>query len=170
VGLLRSSLDRAGVAELIVRLGRTAPPGELQRALAEALHDPSLAVLYSLPEQNRFVHPDGRPAALPTAEQDRTTTLVEREGVRVVALVHDPVVKDEPELLEAVCTAAGFALENERLHAELRARLDELVASRTRLVQVADAERRRLERNLHDGAQQRLVAVSMSLGSEASIL
>ncbi|MGH4024733.1 MAG: sensor histidine kinase [Pseudonocardiaceae bacterium] len=170
-GLLRSSLDRAGVADLIVRLGRTAPPGGLRRALAEALHDPSLSVLYWIPEQDRFVHPDGRPAVLPAADEDsRVTTLVERDGTRIAALVHDPVVSDEPQLLEAVCAAAGFALENERLQAELRARVDELAASRTRLVQVADAERRRLERNLHDGAQQRLVAVSMSLGRAASTL
>lgn len=171
VGLLRSSLDRAGVAELLVRLGRTTPAGELQQALAGALHDPSLSVLYWIPEQDRFVYPDGRPAALPSeGEHGRVATLVERDGTRIAALVHDLVVSDEPRLLEAVCAAAGFALENERLQAELRARLDELAASRTRLVQVADGERRRLERNLHDGAQQRLVAVSMSLGRAAATL
>jgi signal transduction histidine kinase len=171
VGLLRSSLDRAGVAELVVRLGRTARPGELRQALAAALHDPSLSVLYWIPEQERFGDPDGRPAVLPNpAERDRVATLVERDGNRIASLVHDPVLNEDPELLDAVCAAAGFALDNERLQAELRARLDELAASRARLVGAADTERRRIERNLHDGAQQRLVAVSMSLGLAAAKL
>lgn len=169
VGLLRSNLDRAGVADLVVRLGRTTRPGELRQALAEALHDPSLLVLYWLGEQERFVHPDGRPATLPAAaEHGRVATVVEWDGSCVAALVHDPVVSADPRLLEAVCATAGFALANERLQAELRARLDELAASRTRLVTAADAERRRIERNLHDGAQQRLVAVSMLLGRAAA--
>lgn len=171
VGLLRSSLDRVGVAELVVRLSRTARPGELRQALAAAVHDPSLSVLYWIPEQQRFVELDGRPAVLPTpAERNRVATLVEREGTRIAALVHDPVIREDPELLDAVCAAAGFALDNERLQAELRARLDELAASRARLVTAADTERRRIERNLHDGAQQRLVAVSMSLGLAAAKL
>ena len=81
----------------------------------------------------------------------------------VAALVHDASLRDQPELVDAVVAAAGLALENERLQAELRARLEELRASRFRLVETADVERRRLERNLHDGAQQRLVALSLSL-------
>jgi signal transduction histidine kinase len=171
IGLLRSSLDRAGIAELIVRLSRNARPGQLRQALARALHDPSLSMLYWIPEQQRFVDPDGRPAVLPDpAEHDRVATLVERDGTRIAALVHDAVVREDPELLDAVCAAAGFALDNERLQAELRARLEELAASRARLVNAADAERRRIERNLHDGAQQRLVAVSMSLGLAAAKL
>lgn len=171
VGLLRSSLDRAGVAELVVRLSRVARPGELQQALAAALHDPSLSVLYWLPEQDRFVDAQGHPAALPTsAGNGRAATLVERDGTRIAAVIHDPVLAEDPKLLDAVCAAAGFALDNERLQAELRARLDELAASRARLVTAADAERRRIERNLHDGAQQRLVAVSMTLGLAAAKL
>ncbi|HET9254244.1 MAG TPA: hypothetical protein VFO16_03450, partial [Pseudonocardiaceae bacterium] len=151
VGLLRSSLDRAGVAELVVRLSRTARAGQLQQALAAALHDPSLSVLYWIPEQERFVDPDGRPAVLPSpAERHRVATLVERDGSRIAALVHDPVLNEDPKLLDAVCAAAGFALDNERLQAELRARLEELAASRARLVSAADIERRRIERNLHD--------------------
>ena len=81
----------------------------------------------------------------------------------MAALLHDPVLEDEPELLDAVAAAAAIALENARLHAELRARLDELQGSRARIVEAGDSERRRLERNLHDGAQQRLVALSLGL-------
>jgi signal transduction histidine kinase len=88
----------------------------------------------------------------------------------VAALVHDASLRDDPELIEAVCAAAGLALENERLQAELRAHLDELRASRARIVEAADAERRRLERDLHDSTQQRLVSVSMALGLAESKL
>jgi signal transduction histidine kinase len=81
----------------------------------------------------------------------------------VAALVHDPALDDEPELLDAVTAAAGIALENARLHAELRARVAELRGSRARIVDAGQKERQRLERNLHDGAQQRLIALSLEL-------
>jgi signal transduction histidine kinase len=90
-------------------------------------------------------------------------TLIERNGERVGALLHDAWLQDEPELLGAATAAAGIALENGRLQAELRARVNELRASRARIVGAGDEERRRLERNLHDGAQQRLVALGMQL-------
>ena len=89
---------------------------------------------------------------------------MEREGRRIAALVHDPALADEPELVESAGAAAGLALENERLHAELRARLEELRASRARIVEAAQQERRRIERDLHDGTQQRLVSIAMTLG------
>ena len=91
-------------------------------------------------------------------------TEVERDGRRIAALVHDPALGDEPELVASAGAAAGLALENERLQAELRARLEELRASRARIVEAAHAERRRIERDLHDGTQQRLVSVAMTLG------
>jgi signal transduction histidine kinase len=91
-------------------------------------------------------------------------TEVEREGIRVGAIIHDASLADEPGLVRAVAASAALALENERLEAELRARLDELQTSRSRLVEVSMFERRRLERDLHDGAQQRLVALSLQLG------
>jgi signal transduction histidine kinase len=90
-------------------------------------------------------------------------TVIDRTGAPVAALLHDPSLEDEPELLSAVTAAAGIALENTRLQVELRARLDELRGSRARIVEVADRERQKLERNLHDGAQQRLVALSLEL-------
>ena len=93
----------------------------------------------------------------------RATTLIERDGVHVAALLHDPALEDEPELLDAVTAAAGIALENARLHVELRARLEELRGSRARMSRPASRSAQRLERNLHDGAQQRLVALSLEL-------
>jgi signal transduction histidine kinase len=170
IGLLQSRLARGAVAELVVELGQTRGPGKLRGALARALHDPSLTLAYWLPEQRRYVDREGQPVELPGEESGLVTTIVERDGRRIAALVHDSSLRDDPELIEAVCAAAGLALENERLQAELRAHLDELRASRVRIVEAADAERRRLERDLHDGTQQRLVSVSMALGLAESKL
>ena len=124
------------------------------------LGDPTLVLAYRLPESPRLRR-RGRPRRCwcrrspPTAR----TAPVEREGREVAALVYDASLDDDPELVEAVRAAAAIALENERLHAESEARLAEVQASRERIVAAGDAERRRLERNLHDGAQQRLVAL-----------
>jgi len=93
----------------------------------------------------------------------RATTLIERKGEHVAALLHDPSLQDEPELLAAVTAAAGIAVENGRLQADLRARLEELRGSRARVIDAGQKERQRLERNLHDGAQQRLIALSLEL-------
>ena len=100
---------------------------------------------------------------LPEPDSGHTATLIEREGRPVAALVHDPFLDDEQELLDAVSAAAGIALENARLQAELRARLEELHESRARVLTAGQEERRRLERNLHDGAQQRLISLSLDL-------
>jgi signal transduction histidine kinase len=158
VGLLRTRLARAAVADLVVELSRQMAPGALREALARALRDPSLTVAYWLGD--RYVDADGRAITLPVG----TVTEVERDGRRIAALVHDPALADEPELVASAGAAAGLALENERLQAELRARLEELRASRERIVEAAQAERRRIERDLHDGTQQRLVSVAMTLG------
>ena len=114
-------------------------------------------------ELRRPRRPAGRAAR--AAATRRATTLIERDGAQVAALLHDPALHDEPELLAAVTAAAGIALENARLHAELRARLEELRGSRARIIEAGQKERQRLERNLHDGAQQRLIALSLELGA-----
>ncbi|MGH3034142.1 MAG: histidine kinase, partial [Gaiellaceae bacterium] len=163
VGLLRARLARSAVGDLLVELRETRAGGALRDALARALHDPSLALAYWVPEYDTYVGADGRPAELPKGDDGRVVTLVERRGRRVAALVHDASLRDEPELVGAVTAAAGIALENERLQADLRARLEELRGSRARIVEVGDSERRRLERNLHDGAQQRLVTLALSM-------
>jgi signal transduction histidine kinase len=163
IGLLRTRLARAAVADLVVELGEQAAPGRLRDALARALRDPSLTVAYWLRDGERYVDADGRTLKLPDGPE-RTVTEVQREGRRIAALVHDPALADEPELVASVSAAAGLALENERLQAELRARLEELRASRARIVEATQIERRRIERDLHDGTQQRLVSIAMTLG------
>jgi signal transduction histidine kinase len=168
--LLRGKLERGAVADLVLELGDTRAPGKLRDALARALHDPSLSLAYWLPEREHYFDVEGSPVELPGKGSPRMATIVEREGRPVAALVHDAALGDEQHLVGAVGAAAGLALENERLQADLRARLAELRASRARMVDAADAERRRLERNLHDGTQQRLVSISMSLGLAESKL
>jgi signal transduction histidine kinase len=162
-GMLRQQLARAGMADLVVTLHRTPESGRLGEALGKALGDPSLVLAYWLPRFDTYVDADGAPVTLPGNGSDRAVTLVENEGEHVAALVHDPALVHQPELLEVVCAAANVALERERLQAELGARVVELRASRERIVSAGDAERRRLERNLHDGAQQRLVAIALQL-------
>ena len=164
VGLLRSRLARFGVADLVVELGQAPEPGRLRESLARALGDDSLEVAYWLPETASYVDVDGRPVELPDDDARRSVTRIDRGGRRVAAIVHDAALDDEPQLVHAAGAAAGMALENERLQAELRATVDELRASRARIVEAAADERRRLERNLHDGAQQRLLALSFGLG------
>jgi signal transduction histidine kinase len=160
VGLLRSRLAQGpAIAELIGRLGQAPGPDELRAALATALGDPSLSLAYWLPESERFVDAGGRPVELP----DGRWTEVQRAGERIAAIVHDASTADDPQLVRAAGAAAALALENQRLSAELRARIEELRASRARIVEAGDAERRRLERDLHDGAQARLVALAMKL-------
>jgi signal transduction histidine kinase len=164
-GLVRSRYSRAGaVGELIERLNNPEADRSLGLALADALGDSSLKLVYWRPSAGHYVTYDGRPVELPEPGSGRAVTEVEREGIRVGAIIHDAALGDEPGLVRAVAASAALALENERLGAELRARLDELQTSRSRLVEVSMFERRRLERDLHDGAQQRLVALSLQLG------
>jgi signal transduction histidine kinase len=162
-GMLHQQLARAGMADLVVALQRVPDSHRLGEALAKALGDPSLVLAYWLPRFDAYVDAEGSPVALPPEGTGRATTFVDNDGHHVAALVHDSALAHQPDLLEVVSAAANVALERERLQAELSARISELQASRERIVSAGDAERRRLERNLHDGAQQRLVAIALQL-------
>jgi signal transduction histidine kinase len=164
VGLLDARLARSAVGGLFLELRADPAPADLRDALARTLRDDSLELAYWLPEFGTYADLDGRAVDLPTGDPGRATTLIDRDDdTRVAALLHSPALRDEPELLDSVAAAAAISLENARLHAELRARLEELRGSRARIVEAGQKERQRLERNLHDGAQQRLVALSLEL-------
>ncbi len=135
---------------------------QVRDAIARTLGDTSLELAFWLPEGERYVDPDGT-AFDPEEDAGRAVTLLEHDGTRLAALVHDPALLDDPELVQAVGAAASLALENARLQAELRAQLEEVRASRARIVEAGDAERLRLERDLHDGAQQRLLGIRLAL-------
>jgi signal transduction histidine kinase len=142
---------------------RQAPGGPVREMLAESLGDRTLSIAYWLPDRETFVDEAGRPVVLPDPGSGRAWTAVERNGVRVAAIVHDAALDTGPELVQAAAAAAALALDNERLKADLRARVEELRVSRVRIVEAADAARRRLERDLHDGAQQQLVSLALDL-------
>jgi signal transduction histidine kinase len=164
-GLLRSRVVQAGqVSELLRRMGDSPDGTTLRELLSRALGDRSLQVVYWLDDSHRWVDASGQPATLPEEDDPaRSWTAVDREGRRVGAIVHDRSLCEDDELIRSVAVAAGLSIENERLQAQLRARVEELRRSRARIVEAGTAERRRLERNLHDGAQQRLVALSLTM-------
>ena len=161
-GVLRARLAHAAVGDLVLEL-EGKPPAAVHGALARALGDPTLKVAFWLPERRAYVDAAGEPVSLPPESSDHAVTVLESDGEPLAALVHDPVLRDEPGLVAAAGAAARLALENERLHAQLRAQLAEVRRSRERIASAADAERRRIERDLHDGAQQRLVALGLTL-------
>jgi signal transduction histidine kinase len=163
IGLLSARLARSTVGDLLVELHSDPAPADLRDLFARALRDPSLTLAYWLPEYRTWADLDGQAVELPAEDSGRAITVIEQNGVRSAALVHDRSLNEERQLLDAVSAAAGIALENGRLHAELRARLVELRGSRERVIEAGQKERQRLERNLHDGAQQRLIALSLDL-------
>ena len=163
-GLLRARLARVAVGDLLVELERTPTEG-LRDALARALGDPTLELAFPLPDGRGFVDAAGRPVQLPTHDAGRAVTRLEHESEPLVALVHDPSLLEEPKLMHAAGAAARLALENARLQAELRLQLKKVEESRARIVAAGDEQRRRIERDLHDGAQQRLVAIAVELRS-----
>jgi signal transduction histidine kinase len=162
VGLLRTRLQRSAVADLVVELNAAPAPAQLRDAIARTLRDDSLQLALWLPELERYVDLEGNELD-PGADPRRSVTVLEHDGKRLAALIHDPTLLDDPALVQAVGAAASMQLENARLQAELRAQLKEVRASRVRIVTAGDAERRRLERDLHDGAQQRLIGVRLAL-------
>ena len=137
--LLRRRLARGAIANLVVKLETRPAAGDLREALARALGDPSLELAYWRPARGGYVDADGRPVELPQAAPGRASTLVERDGERVAALVHDPALRENAELVDSVCAAAALTLENERLRADLLARVADLHASRARLVEATES-------------------------------
>ncbi len=162
VGILRAQLARGSIAQLLLELQQT-PPNEVRETLARTLGDPSLEVAFWVPERRGYIDASGQQVELPEGGDDRAVTRLDRGPEPVAALIHDRALLHEPELVEAAGAAAGLALQNARLQAELRAQLVEVRESRARIVTAGDAERRRIEQDLHDGAQQRLVALALEL-------
>jgi signal transduction histidine kinase len=157
---VRTRVQRRAVARIATSLGQAPLPGTLQAALTMAVGDPDLEIAYWLPAAQRHVDANGRPVAQPVAGPGRAVTALVRDGRRIAVVAHTAAL---PDLERELGAAMRLALENERLQAEVLAQLEDLRASRVRIVETGDAERRRLERDLHDGAQQRLLALSYDL-------
>jgi signal transduction histidine kinase len=163
VGLLRTRLDYARVGALLPQLSGPVAPGRVRDALAATLHDPQLELLYWSPITDGYVDLDGHPRA-PVASPARTVAPISGEGGPLAVMLVDEIALQEPALLQAAGAMARLALENERLQAEVRSQLVQLRSTTARLVEAGQDARQRIERDLHDGAQQRLLALSMTLG------
>lgn len=157
------------LARLLRQLGRYPGSDQLEGVLAEGLGDQSLSIGYWLPERRLYVDGAGQPIELPATESERMVTEMRRAEIPVAAIIHDKALAEEPGMVEAAASAALLTLEKARLEAELRASIVELRSSRARIVTAADVERRRIERDLHDGAQARLVALSIDLELVADV-
>jgi signal transduction histidine kinase len=158
---LRARRTRTAMARLVVELGSSAAVGDVRQVLSRELADPDLDVAYPL-EDGRSIGQDGRSVDLrPSPGYVLTPVVRERDVVAVIR--HRQELLDDPDRLDDVVAALRLTLESERLGAQLMAQFDDLRASRVRIVEATDAERRRLERDLHDGAQQRLVGLAMAL-------
>jgi signal transduction histidine kinase len=159
-GLVHARVQRRSVARIVAELGEAPPPGSVESAVARAIGDPELRIAYWLRATRRYVDAGGHPVDEPSAASARAVTPLMRGGRRVALVTHTAAVTD---LEREIGAAVRLALENERLQAEVLAQLQDLRISRARIVETGDAERRRLERDLHDGAQQRLLALSYDL-------
>jgi signal transduction histidine kinase len=164
--LLWGRWTQLAVTGLVVDLGESAV-GTLRERLARTLGDSSLVVGYWLPEESRYVDEAGRPVELPPAGSSRTITPIEEDGTRIAALVHDVDVLDDPDLVSAVASATRLAVSNARLQADVLARVAEVDESRRRIVDAGDAQRRRLERKLREGAERRLAHVAELLADSS---
>jgi signal transduction histidine kinase len=163
VALLSVRLHRGAIAQLMIELGSAASPASLREPLARALGDPSLEVAFWIPAEARYVDTAGHQTELPTGDPRRAVSVLRHEGQPIAALTYDSSLIEEQTFLDAVAAATRLTLENARLQAEVRAQLAEVRASRARILAAGDEERKRLERNLHDGAQQRLLATRLAL-------
>jgi signal transduction histidine kinase len=164
VVLVRSHLGQAAVSALALELRRTGERPPLVESLRRALADRSLELgLWSRPA-SEYVTPEGLPLHVPERGASRGVTRLDGDDGPLAVMIHDPALAEQQTLVDGVGAVAHLALENERLHAEVKAQLEEVRASRERIASAADAERRKVERDLHDGAQQRLVSLSLALG------
>jgi signal transduction histidine kinase len=162
-GAARLQRAHARLADLVVELGPERRSPTIRDALSRALGDPSLEVGYWTPNLGRYVGADGRVVALPEADSGRTATIVERDGERIAALVHDAAVLGDRRHADTVHEAAGLILANARLQETVGAQLAELRASRQRIVEARDEQRRRLARRLHEGAESQLAEVAETI-------
>ena len=157
----RARRARSAIAEMVIELAQSPPAGGLRQALAITLGDADLHIAYQIGD-GRCVDARGVGIEI-VATPGRATTALVRDGETIALLVHRSDLLGDPGLVEESASAARLAFENERLEASARAQLIDLHTSRVRLVSAADAERQRLERDLHDGAQQRLVGLTLAM-------
>jgi signal transduction histidine kinase len=161
---VRQRFARANVAEVVSTLTSSSTAEDVSLALRAGLRDPSLEVAFWVPETCQYVNETGRPAGNgPDSASRLYLPIADSDEKQIAVITADPRLRYQPELVESALSAARLALDNARLKAALRAQLDDARASRRRLAETAVSERRRLERDLHDGVQQRILALTLQL-------
>ena len=155
----RGQWAQAAVTKLVVDLGGDSEAGTLRARLAHALGDRSLTIAYWLAEVNGYVDEQGNQVELPEAGSGRAVTVVGHDGGQIAALVHDVAVLNDPVLVDSVAGAARIALSNVRLRADVQRQVTELAASRRRILEAGDRQRRRLQQQLQASAGRRLIGV-----------
>jgi len=165
--LLWGRWSQGALTGLVVDLGGLWEPVTLRDRLARALGDRSLELGYWVGGDTGYVDEAGRPFVVPKAGPARAVTPIERDGERVAVLVHDPAALQDRAVLDAVAAATRLAVANVRLQAQVHDRVEQVAASRRRIVEAADAQRGRLAGELHEGAERRLVTVSEQVAALA---
>jgi signal transduction histidine kinase len=170
LGLTRETLFMGrALSALVTRLGEEPAP-DLEVLMSEALQDPGLRIAYRRPTLDTYVDSSGAPVAEPAASDRLGATSIERDGKTVAVVVHDVELSDQKRFIEAAGAAGVIWFRNAQLAADLKASIADLAASRTRIVETADAERQRIEHSLHDGAQQHLVGMRLRLELAAELI
>jgi signal transduction histidine kinase len=157
------------VADIVDRALHSSLLQDVTRTLPAAIGDPELTFGFWVPGRG-WVRTDGEPFAEPSDESGRVMTTIDREGRPLAAVVHRAQLEESPELIRAIVATSLLIVENATLEAELRLAIRDLRESRARVIRAGDLERRRIERDLHDGAQQRLIALRMKLQGDEEAL
>jgi signal transduction histidine kinase len=164
--LITPALDRAVMVSALARfLGELAgdPHADLQALMARVFEDPSLTIAYFRPGVGTYVDSSGAPVELPERNPDRAVARIDPPHGPATAVIYDARLAGQGELMQAASAAATIHLDAEKLEAELNARSTQLAASRVRLLDAANLERQRIERDLHDGVQQQIVGLRLKL-------
>lgn len=167
VGALLLRTARSAVVELVTGFEQSPQRSQLEPSLRKAIGDPGLRVLYPAAVAGTgepgWTDGAGAPATLPGSTAAVSSTPIVSNGITRAVILHDPALLEDPGLVGAIAATVRLAMDNEQLTVALEAQLEETRASRRRIVDAGDAERQRIERDLHDGAQQRLVSLAISL-------
>lgn len=163
VNLLRGGWTDATLSDLVTSLGERSGRQGIRGELQQALGDPSVQVGYWVPEQGCYVDESGRPLEVAASAPGRAMTRIDDHGRPAAILVHDEVVLSDPRLMAGVTSAARLAVANARMNAEVQARVAELAASRRRIVEASDAQRRRLTAELSRGPEHHLEEIARAL-------
>jgi signal transduction histidine kinase len=163
LAVMRSRHSQRGLTSLVIDLGKATRPSQLRDALAARLSDPDLVLGYPVDDGRRYVDADACDVDLKNLDSDRTHTRLAYAGSEIAMLAHRRGILDTPESVGELVVALYLALENERLRAEALTQLAHLRSSGSRILSAGDEERRRLERDVHDGAQQRLIGLALAM-------